>query len=113
VAMLKNNKLPFVVTLFVSTCNKTKIHNSNRKLIGSLNKQEEETQIHKKRKSFAKGKFHRVYNKLKQYIQEEEPMSVLQELLVDLEKSYTEAEFTQASHVLKCFVLIICCHVEK
>ena len=24
VAMLKNNKLPFVVTLFVSTCNKTK-----------------------------------------------------------------------------------------
>jgi hypothetical protein len=42
--------------------------------MGSLNKQEEETQIHKKRKSFAKGKFHRVYNKLKQYNQEEEPM---------------------------------------
>ena len=60
--------------------------------MGSLNKQEEETQIRKKRRSFAKGKFHRVYNKLKQYIQEEEPMSVLQELLVDLEKSYTEAE---------------------
>jgi hypothetical protein len=59
---------------------------------GSLNKQEEETQIRKKRRSFVKGKFHRVYNKLKQYIQEEEPMSVLQELLVDLEKSYTEAE---------------------
>jgi hypothetical protein len=36
---------------------------------GSLNKQEEETQIRKKSRSFAKGKFHRVYNKLKQYIQ--------------------------------------------
>jgi hypothetical protein len=60
--------------------------------MGSLNKQEEETQIRKKRRSFAKGKFHRVYNKLKQYVQEEELMSVLQELLVDNEKSYTEAE---------------------
>ena len=60
--------------------------------MGSLNKQEEETQIRKKRRSFAKGKFHRVYNKLKQYNQEEESMGVLQELLVDLEKSYTEAE---------------------
>ena len=58
-----------------------------------------EAWINKKRKhrftrnvSFAKGKFHRVYNKLKQYNQEEESMGVLQELLVDLEKSYTEAE---------------------
>jgi hypothetical protein len=33
-----------------------------------------------------------VYNKFKQYAQEEEPMSALQELLVDLEKSYTESE---------------------
>ena len=33
-----------------------------------------------------------MYNKLKQYNQEEESMGVLQELLVDLEKSYTEAE---------------------
>ena len=54
--------------------------------MGSLNKQEEETQIHKKRRSFAKGKFHKVYNKLKQYNQEEESMGVLQKLLVDLKK---------------------------
>lgn len=49
-------------------------------------------QIRKKRRSLAKGRFHRVHRKFKQSVHEEEPLSILNDLLVDLEKSYLEAE---------------------
>ena len=46
----------------------------------------------RKRRSLAKGKFHRVYNRFKQSVHEEEPISILRNLLVDLEKSYDETD---------------------
>ena len=52
----------------------------------------ENTKITKKKRSTAKGKFHRIYGRLLEGIQEQIDIAVISKILQDLESAYVELE---------------------